>query len=42
MPVPRNDAAIGVLSTVLTQGHHDRPADLVVVDVDHALTRYSG
>ncbi len=29
MPVPRNDAAIGVLSTVLTQGHHDRPADLV-------------
>lgn len=29
MPVPRNDAAIDVLSTVLTQGHHDRPAELV-------------
>ncbi|MFT3971078.1 MAG: patatin-like phospholipase family protein [Micropruina sp.] len=29
MPVPRNDAAIDVLTTVLTQGHHDRPAELV-------------
>lgn len=29
MPVPRNDAAIGVLSTVLTAGHNDRPAELV-------------
>ncbi len=29
MPVPRDDAAIDVLSTVLSQGHHDRPDELV-------------
>ncbi len=29
MPVPRNDAAIDVLSRVLTQGHDDRPSELV-------------
>lgn len=29
MPVPRNDTAIDVLSTVLTRGHHDQPSELV-------------
>ncbi|MFT4215604.1 MAG: patatin-like phospholipase family protein [Micropruina sp.] len=29
MPVPRDDLAIDVLSRLLTQGHHDRPDELV-------------
>ena len=29
MPVPRNTAALDTLTRVLTQGHHDRPAELV-------------
>ena len=29
MPVPRNQAAITTLGTLLTEGHHDDPGDVV-------------